>query len=477
MATLDTNIALGVRPVQLENPMAQYSQIAQIQNARNQNALAKYQLGAAQREEESVNALNQAYQQSYDPTTGKIDLNKLRQTLSTGGYGSKLPALEKTFAEMQEKQLQVDKLSNEVKAQPTKLEKEKTELLDVKLRQARSFLDTIDPMDPSAAARYIQWHEANHADPIIGPALAARGVIAEQSRAQIAQAIEQGPQAFAQLLNQSRLGAEKFIEMNKPTVTTQNTGGTTRLLQTPGLGGPSTVVPGSEAAITMNENQKQEIKLQRDRLTQDQKRVALEERRVKIAEDASQREKDPVFQQSMAQAKATGQAIAKDKALAEQVLPKVLSTAESTLGLIDSLVGAPPVLDKNGKVIKQGTKPHPGFETAVGASLVPGARFVPGTDASDFQARFDQLQGGAFLQAFETLKGGGSITNIEGEKGTAALNRMNLAQSEKEFVQAAREFQDVVRRGVERAKKRVGGGVSITNSANDVVDTSNPLLK
>jgi hypothetical protein len=204
---------------------------------------------------------------------------------------------------------------------------------------------------------------------------------------------------------------------------------------------------------------------------------AREKENLQLRKEAQRREADPVFQQSMAQAKATGQAIAKDKALAEQVLPKVLSTAESTLGLIDSLVGAPPVLDKNGKVIKQGTKPHPGFETAVGASFVPGARFVPGTDASDFQARFDQLQGGAFLQAFETLKGGGSITNVEGEKGTAALNRMNLAQSEKEFVQAAREFQDVVRKGVERAKKRVGGGVSATNSANDVVDTSNPLLK
>jgi hypothetical protein len=81
---------------------------------------------------------------------------------------------------------------------------------------------------------------------------------------------------------------------------------------------------------------------------------------------------------------------------------------------------------------------------------------VPGTDASDFQARFDQVKGNAFLQAFETLKGGGSITNVEGDKGTAALNRMGLAQSEKEFVQAAREFQDVVRTGVARAKKLTG---------------------
>jgi hypothetical protein len=178
----------------------------------------------------------------------------------------------------------------------------------------------------------------------------------------------------------------------------------------------------------------------------------------------------------MAQAKAMGTAIAKDKALAEQVLPKVLDTAETTLNLIDELVGKAPVVDKNGRRIQAGTKPHPGFEDAVGATYLPGARFVPGTPASDFQSRFDQIKGGAFLTAFETLKGGGSITEIEGTKATGALNRMNLAQSEKEFTTAAREFQDIVRKGVERAKTRVGGGTSTVGKDN-AVDTSNPLLK
>jgi hypothetical protein len=197
---------------------------------------------------------------------------------------------------------------------------------------------------------------------------------------------------------------------------------------------------------------------------------------LKIQQEDQRRAADPVFQTQIAQAKATGAAIAKDQALAQQVLPKVLDTAETTLNLIDSLVGKQEVRDKTGNVIAAGTKPHPGFETAVGASWLPGARFVPGTPASDFQSRFDQVKGGAFLQAFETLKGGGSITNIEGEKGTAALNRMGLAQSEKEFVTAAREFQDIVRKGVDRAKTRVGGGISTVGKDN-TVDTSNPLLK
>jgi hypothetical protein len=89
---------------------------------------------------------------------------------------------------------------------------------------------------------------------------------------------------------------------------------------------------------------------------------------------------------------------------------------------------------------------------AVGAGLP--LRFIPGTNESDFQSRFDQVKGESFLQVFETLKGGGSITNIEGEKGTAAINRMNLAQSEKEFVQAANDLKDIIKIGVANSKKR-----------------------
>ena len=183
---------------------------------------------------------------------------------------------------------------------------------------------------------------------------------------------------------------------------------------------------------------------------------ARERQNIALREETQRREGDPVFKQQMAQAAATGQAIAKDQALAQQVLPKVLETAQQTLGKIDSLIGK---RDREGNLVK-GQAPHPGFSNVVGATLLPGLRFVPGTDAADFQSKFDQIKGGAFLQAFETLKGGGSITNLEGEKGTSALNRMSLAQSEKEFVNAAREFQGIIRKGVERAKVRVGGSVT-----------------
>lgn len=229
---LDPNIALGVRPMELANPLAQYGQVAQIQNAQNQNAMAQYQLESAKREQESVNALNQAYAKAYDPKTGQIDANALRQSLAGGGFGSKLPAVEKGL-------LELGKLKTET-------QKAETDLVDSKLKQSRQFLDTINPLDPKAPEQYLAWHQANHSDPVLGPALKARGVTAEQSMARIQQAIQSGPQAFADLINQSKLGTEKFMELNKPSTFAQDTGTGGRVMSRPGLGGAATVVPGSE---------------------------------------------------------------------------------------------------------------------------------------------------------------------------------------------------------------------------------------
>jgi hypothetical protein len=284
---LDPNIALGVRGIEVANPLAQYAQISQLQSAQNQNALAQYQLATAQREQESTNALNEAYRSAYNPQTGDIDINTLRKTLSTGGFGSKLPGLEKTLGELQAQKLTQQKLQGEITAQPIALQIQQANLADTKLKQSRAFLDTINPADPNAPAMYLKWHQANHSDPVIGPMLAARGVTADQSRAQIDAAIAQGPQAFAQLLNQSKLGTEKFMELNKPTTTAGPTG----IVQIPGLGGPATVVPGTGAAFQMTPAQIEANKIAKDRLAFEQGKFAWEKANpgfeLKEAEDGS----------------------------------------------------------------------------------------------------------------------------------------------------------------------------------------------
>jgi len=81
---------------------------------------------------------------------------------------------------------------------------------------------------------------------------------------------------------------------------------------------------------------------------------------------------------------------------------------------------------------------------------------LPATDTTDFKERFKQIGGQTFLAAYEIIRGAGQITEQEGAKATAALNRMSLAQSEVEFVKAAREFEENVTKGMELARKRAG---------------------
>jgi hypothetical protein len=127
------------------------------------------------------------------------------------------------------------------------------------------------------------------------------------------------------------------------------------------------------------------------------------------------------------------------------------SDAQNILSVIDQMIGDLNI--KDGKIVQGKRPPHPGFEGVIGAG-VPGVRFIPGTQAADFDAFMEQVQGGAFLKAYNALRGTGQITEKEGEKATTALSRMKRSQSEAGFIKAAREFEGVVRSAVQRADAR-----------------------
>ena len=91
---LDPNISLGVKGIELANPLAQYGQIAQIQNAQNQNALAQYQLSSAQRSDLAQNALSEAYRKSLSPETGAIDSQALIRNLAASNAAHLIPDVQ-----------------------------------------------------------------------------------------------------------------------------------------------------------------------------------------------------------------------------------------------------------------------------------------------------------------------------------------------------------------------------------------------
>ena len=222
---LDPRIALGVQPVQMHDPMDQYSKLASLQQAQNQNALAQYQLGAAQRaDEQAANRLRLFQEAGGSPE--KV-ANALLMTGDTKGY-----------TEFTKGQAQVGKDQAETIAKHMALSKER-------LAQVRT------PDD------YLAWHQENHADPVLAAYFKPMGITAEGQTQKIMQQFQQ-PGGFETLFKQSALGLDKAMEQ---TFTSQNLGGTTRVLSTakyavPGTTPTAAVVPGSVGQVTMTPGEK-----------------------------------------------------------------------------------------------------------------------------------------------------------------------------------------------------------------------------
>lgn len=181
---IDPSIALGVKTLELPNQLAQYGQIAAIQNAQNQNSLAQYQLGAAQRAEEKdiarTNALAQAG--SNDEAIEKA----LLQTGDIKGYG------------------EFRKTRREADAAGVKLLTDKLALLPEAYKRA----DT-----PEA---YLALHKTIHADPVVGPWLNSIGATSEKGLAAFQNAVNTGK--FDELRLGSMQNVSQVLDSMKPMV-------------------------------------------------------------------------------------------------------------------------------------------------------------------------------------------------------------------------------------------------------------------
>jgi hypothetical protein len=122
---LDTNIAMGLRGIEVQNPLAQYGQIAAIQNAQNQNALAQFQLGSARRQEESQNALSRAYQSSINQQTGELDPKLLISNVATSQAAHLLPEIQAKLLETETKKATLKKTGVETSEKEFKLAQDK----------------------------------------------------------------------------------------------------------------------------------------------------------------------------------------------------------------------------------------------------------------------------------------------------------------------------------------------------------------
>jgi hypothetical protein len=116
-----------------------------------------------------------------------------------------------------------------------------------------------------------------------------------------------------------------------------------------------------------------------------------------------------------------------------------ISSKMNTVYLIDSLMNNPDLPQILGV---EGTL------RGVADKLVPGLQET----YADLMARVDQLKGGIFQEAFQSLRGGGQITELEGQKASDALARLNTAQGVDAFKEALREYRFYINQGIARLK-------------------------
>jgi len=403
MSAINQMIARGVDPIQVQSPVNQLAQIEQIRSAQQANMLRQEQMAALQREREQLQTLNRLYGEAYSPTTGRVDETKLYSGLAQGGLGSQIPELQKAELERRKAGFATSKEQSE--AALKRIDLKRTQLQNVSTPDA-----------------YVQWSLSSFDDPVLAPILKEIGSTPEQVIQHI-QEVGAQPGGLQRLIEESKLGSDKFAQIVKDRAAQQIT------------------VRGQNIQAQTT-RRGQDIQAQTTRRGQD------------ITE---QRERDLALAENQAAAKARGKVIAENKVEAERALPGAIATAEQTLTLIDEMIGDARV-SKDGKkweVPKGGRDPAEGFTDYVGLGF-PGERFLEGSDAASYERRQLQIEGKTFLEAFESLRGGGAITEVEGAKGQQAISRMNKAQSEVEYVKAARELQEVVRKGVERARAKAG---------------------
>jgi hypothetical protein len=424
---LDPNIALGVRPIEVPNQLAQYAQLSQIRNAQNQNRMAEMQLQEYERargEEEGLrNYLSRADVKTPEARAGLLKFGKTGREYI------------KTLTEQDTAALTAKNVQSQIDEREFGTQKKKLDFAWSSVGSAPTPQAAIEKITEGVKTGVFNMKDAS---------------------TDIQQLQNMTPEQYQQYRVQKVMGildAKDKLGFMLPKVARQDIGGSIVSIQdNPALPGYGMPIAGAAIKKTATAG---------DLLTD-----ARAKENIAISRTKMEREADPVFQQTMATAKATGEAIAKGDVAAKQALPKIISDAQLALDVVDQMVGKQEVRDKSGKLIQAATKPHPGFQDAVGATYLPGARFVPGTNAASFQALQNQVEGTAFLSAFEALKGGGAISEKEGEKATAARMRMSLAQNEKEYIKAAREFQDIVRIGVQNAQRKAGGGASSPAPAN-----------
>ena len=167
---------------------------------------------------------------------------------------------------------------------------------------------------------------------------------------------------------------------------------------------------------------------------------------MKIMTDGRIAVADPSVEGGVRFVTAPGSPAAQETQAAQVDMQAQAATAQDSLELINSVLNSP------------------SLESVTG--MIQGRLPAMSQSGTDLVTRIEQLQGQAFLQAFESLKGGGSITEVEGQAATNAIARLNRAQSAEAFREGLRDLQEIYQRAVDRVSN--GGSAAPTTTGNTI---------
>ena len=393
---IDPRIALGFKPTyELESPqniLANVMKIKGEQQAQQMNALTMQE---KQRGVESQNALNRALSSAYDPNTGRYDANKVYGELASGGQGHLIPG-------------QMESEAKRTKAQ-NESEKARADLFGVKMKQAQDYYKN-NVFTPDDERQFI---DASDADPVIGEFMRSKGATPEKLKARIDALEAAGPEAYKQYRQQQILDADKFINVNKPTIHfppgsdkayTFNPG-TNTVTEVPGLN------TGASQRITPYQQGQQDVA---------NRNLGFREREVALKEQEAANKNAVTINPKEIQKR-------------EAVFPQATSFLKGFEAKTDSFMSD-----------LQKLRDHPGLSQITG--LVAGR--VPGvTDAGRAaQALYDKVVAKGGFQALQDLRdasktGGalGNVSNQEGKQLTASFAAIDRRQSAKDVQNAIDE--------------------------------------
>jgi hypothetical protein len=191
---IDPRIALGVRPLQVEQPVNLLSQAMNLQGLQQRNALGDMQLQDARRSRENEAALGEAYRQAYGQD-GKLDQNALMLNLARSGLGSRIPGLQKQLLDTENARLTGLKTTADTA-------KANAETANKALATQRDMLTLVRTPE-----QFAQWVDGMYTNPATASVAQSFG-----TPEQVKSRIPTDPQQFATFLQQNAMGMDKFIQ-------------------------------------------------------------------------------------------------------------------------------------------------------------------------------------------------------------------------------------------------------------------------